>query len=214
MADGVVKLKPTFKNKPLLYLKQEGHGSFFNKAIEKISSPLFKYKKTFIYVKTDNHLDEYIPEITPKFTELLINNIDALENIMYQGKAQIHKNFLKGDRCFVAYLNGEIIHYTWVSFKEGHIASIEKDIKLKESEAYIYNVRTLPDFRNKGIFLFVLGNVCKQLSKDGYKKLYTSILENNISSQKAFEKIGFKKSKEVRYFKIFGHKRYHYKELS
>lgn len=196
-----------------LYLKQEGNNAFIRKALETLISPVLKYKKVFIYMKVDNRAAGVKANTVAIFKEASSEDSLILEKVMYQGRDSIHEKFLKGDRCFIAEAGGEIAHYTWVSLSEEYLPSIERTMKLGKNEAYIYNVRTLPKFRNQGMFSFVLNNSCEKLNKAGYVKIWVSILSDNILSQKGFEKAGFKKFQEIGYLRIFGFRKYRFKDF-
>ena len=207
----------TLSQKLYKYFREEGIESFLTRAASDVLSPVYKSKKVIFYKnegafsergKNTNGIGEKINVrmATPK-------DIDELDQIMYQGCSEIEKRFERGNRCFVAQIGAKVVHYTWVSFHKEYLPSINKWIELADDEAYIYNVRTLSDFRGQGIFPFVLDRLCEQLKTDGYKKILASVQSDNVPSQKAFEKAGFKKSKEISYFKVFWHKRYDYEDF-
>lgn len=200
------------------YFREEGAGNFLTRALHDILSPIYKSKKVIIY-KNENTLNETGKNSNGIKEQINIRlalpgDLDELEKIMYQGRSEIEERFKRGNRCFIACIETKIIHYTWVSFHKEYLTSINKCIELADDEAYVYNVRTLSNFRGQGIFSLVLEQLYRQLKTDGYNKILASVQSDNLPSQKAFEKAGFKKSKEISYLKIFWHRRYDYKELS
>jgi len=192
------------------YFREEGGESFLTRAASDILSPIYKNEG----ISNEKGKFENVIKEQINVRMALSEDIDELEKIMYQGRSEIEKRFKRGNRCFIACIGTKIVHYTWVSFNKEYLTSINKWIELAEDEAYIYNVRTLSDFRGQGIFQFVLISLCNQLRMDGYKKILSSVLSDNLPSQKAFEKSGFVKSKEISYLRVFGYKRYDFKELN
>jgi len=198
----------TTVSKSLSYLEREGWRAFIDKAADKMLAPLFVHNRILIYNFTADKPVSVASHPRAIFNELSINDLPRLEKVMYQSRKAIEKRFKKGDRCFVAEIDSRIAHYTWLCFGEEYLPSIEKRVRVKENEAYIYNVYTVPSFRREGLFSFVLGQVLKQLQDSGYKKLWVSVLSNNLSSQNAFEKMGFEKETEIEYLRFLIFKKY------
>ncbi len=196
--------------KSLYYLECEGWKAFVDKAIDKILTPLFVQNRILIYKFTGDKPVPVAVHARAIFKELFISELPRLEKVMYQDRKAIERRFKKGDRCFAAEIDGRVAHYTWVSFGEEYLPSIEKRIKVRENEAYIYNVYTVPSFRREGLFSYVLGQILRRLHDSSYKRLWVSVLSNNISSQTAFEKLGFKKDKEIGYLRFLAFKKYRY----
>ena len=208
----------TLPKKLYRYFREEGSGGFLTRALNDILSPIYKSKKVIFY-KNENTANEIGKNSNGRREQIKVRmalpeDIDELEQIMYQDRFEIKKRFKRGNRCFVACIGTRIVHYTWVSFYKEYLPSINKWIELAEDEAYVYNVRTLSDFRGQGIFPFVLASICGQLRKDGYKRILASIQSDNIPSQKAFEKAGFKKTQEISFLRILGLKKYRYNDLT
>ncbi len=118
------------------------------------------------------------------------NNIK--DTTYFQSKTylkQFHSFLAHGDLGYLAYLNNNCIHRSWVTVKTGKI-NLHKfcAIELKPNEAFIQYCETAPEARGKNVFTDVLTKIADDLTN---KHLLTAVFSNNSSSLKSFTKAGF-----------------------
>lgn len=197
----------------LRYLKEEGIKAFLIRAVKEILSPFFKIRKEIFYEKD---LSTYIPEISPKlnatFREGSLMDLLKLKDKMYLDINTIKRWIISGKKVFIVEAHNEVIHYSWLSFDEEYIKPIEKKITLAKNEGFIHTCRTMPSFRKKRIYSFVLSNICKYLRSNGYSKVLICANSKNIPSIKSIQKMGFKRIGEVFFLKLFLFKKYKYSD--
>jgi RimJ/RimL family protein N-acetyltransferase len=74
-----------------------------------------------------------------------------------------HKRFAQGDKAIVAYRDESPAHLSWLSLTQIAIDEVQYLWILPETHSCIYDCRTLPAFRGKGIYPEVLQWIVKEL---------------------------------------------------
>jgi ribosomal protein S18 acetylase RimI-like enzyme len=112
---------------------------------------------------------------------------------------------LKYNHCWAsAKINKKIIGSIKIGYSKVYISDYEKVFDLSEKTAFIYDTYVLEEYRKKGVAKLLISEAVKYLKNKGYAKVGCHIPAWNIASINAYEKIGFKKMKYIRYIKIFG----------
>jgi len=101
---------------------------------------------------------------------------------------------------------GKIVGYMKIGYGKVYIQDFKKDILPGEGVAFVYDSYVLPNYRGLGIAPFLMTGVMVFLKKNGFKKVMCHIPPWNHASISFFTKCGFKKTKSIAYFKIFGMK--------
>lgn len=145
--------------------------------------------------------------LTYKYSENVIDNANINIQIEYvtsknindaltyepQVKVDTFKRFLsKGDCGFYAYLNGQFIHRSWVTFGPKKVTQWKQcaPLKLKQGEAYIHWCETVPWVRGMGVYPTVLNYIIRVLS-GRVNEFYISTTADNIASRNGIRKAGF-----------------------
>lgn len=133
-------------------------------------------------------------------------NIQDASYFQGEGYIKQFRSFLQhGDIGYLAYLNNNCIHRSWVVVKPGKI-DLHKfcSIQLKPGEAFIQYCETAPEARGKNVFTDVLKKIADDL-KD--KRLLTAVFSDNKASLKSFAKAGFAEVERYNISIILGIKR-------
>jgi len=77
----------------------------------------------------------------------------------------------KGNTCYCAKHQGRIVAYTWIDFEECRL--IEHIFRLKEGEAYLYDMYTMPAFRGRNIAPHLRQRCHAALKKMGIHTFYS-----------------------------------------
>lgn len=116
--------------------------------------------------------------------------------------------------CFIAIEGESIVGYVWFNIGvEAYVSELERKIRLKPGEGYVYAAFVLPAFRRKGIFKCLMQEVLLAAKSRNLEKLYVVTLTANIPSQRAFRLVGFRPIKLVSFIKIFFWRKYNEVDL-
>lgn len=164
---------------------------WYEKKLLDLSLPI----KSKIDVKIDFvSTDEVIDWIREK-------RIPGTDNSFEIEYAQANKHYFPG----VKY-NDKIIGFEKIGFGKIFILDFEGFIHLPDKAAMIYDTFILPEYRNLGMASFLTKESLIYLKNKGFEKIYCHILPTNESSIRSFLKVGFKKIRNIYFFKILGMK--------
>lgn len=122
----------------------------------------------------------------------------------YKRKEAILNRLKRGEKCYAAYVGGEIASYCWIAFGEVMVGEIQRLIRVRSDEVYLYDAYTLPKWRGYGLFSAVLAEILRNLKCHGYRRALIFALGDNIPSRKAISKAGFKQFSSIAYLRILG----------
>lgn len=120
------------------------------------------------------------------------------------GKEIVNTRFNRGEICGVARLNSEVVSYCWVAFQQAEVGEINRTIKLRNNELYLYDAFTLPDYRGRGLFPALLTAILGFAKSQGYSRALIFSLRENRPSVRGIEKAGFSLFQSIYFFKSLG----------
>ena len=100
--------------------------------------------------------------------------------------------------------NGQIIGCMKIGFGKIYIADYDKVIEFPEKMAFIYDAYVLQEYRRKGVATYLKSQVLKFLKAQGFNKIGSHVPPWNKTMIHINEKMGCKKVRFIRYFRIFG----------
>lgn len=133
------------------------------------------------------------------------DNVDDALHMESPDKVAQFRAFLqRGDAGYYAYLNGKVVHRSWVQFGPG-IARCELGVtfRLKAGESYVHYCETHPNVRAQGIYTAVLSHIAHDIRAYG-QNAFIATVQSNPASIRAIEKAGFRLSRRVRSIICFG----------
>ena len=97
------------------------------------------------------------------------------------------KRFNDGDRCFMGIekATGKLTNYRWVTWSPPYIPEVRRYLMLKPTDVYVYDLKTMPEFRRRGIDAYTRHCVYTHLRDTGHTKVYAYIHGDNLPSIKA-----------------------------
>lgn len=107
-------------------------------------------------------------------------------------------------RCFVAYVEGTIAAYGWVSQGTERIGELERTMLMLPGEAYIWDCATLPAFRRRGLYGALLRNIVAVLRGEGLSRLWIGASLDNAPSIRGFRSAGFQPVIKLAYLRVLG----------
>ncbi|MFA5362076.1 MAG: GNAT family N-acetyltransferase [Candidatus Omnitrophota bacterium] len=187
--------------------KESGIWTAMKRAAGKVIRPVIETNSAFWFEK---ELTGRLPEIPIKL-QLEIDFSSREETIGWLKKQHepwmYNEHEIKTARekkhCFpsVKYL-GKIIGYAKAGTGKVYIEDYRQEISLPREKGFIYDLYVDKKFRGKGIAAYLMNELMAELKKQGVKKIGCHIPGWNNASAAVFEKLGFKKIKYVRHFRV------------
>lgn len=170
---------------------------------------------SFIYSKNIyNFIELDLKNLKQDYKNINNINFKKYEKVDYRSLVEVIKNIDSEERpfeinelekrlhdehmLFIAKKENNIIGFFWVSINKIEIPFFHATLYLNKDEAVDYNSYIDTKYRgkriNKGLKIFAF----KYLKEIGYKKVFGYIKNNNISSIKANEYLGYRKIGEIK----------------
>ena len=116
----------------------------------------------------------------------------------------------QGEVCWVVKVEGEIVSYVWVAFRQEQVEELCKAVKLQEGEFYLYDAFTVPEWRGKGIYPAILSRQLQHFKEEGFKRALIFTVEENIASRRGITRSGFNHFQTIEITKILNFAFYKY----
>lgn len=167
--------------------------------------PFLTYYETILY--TLNLQSNHTPQIHPKLDITIVPLSEKNHNFIISTKQAgdpdlIKKRLELGERCFIAKHHDQICCYQWVAPGEREIEHEAEILHIQKYQFYFHDAFTLEQFRGKNLIPYLKEQVCIQLKNEGFKEAVSIVYNDNYSSRRSIEKVGFKKSELIRHFVI------------
>ena len=150
-----------------------------------------------------------LPTVPPvggiQFTELTLDDLHLFEPAGPRPVERARERFQRGERCFAGIETGtgRLVNYRWMTAVAGYIPEIDRYLSLRTGEAYIYDLETLPEFRNRGIDSYLRYLTYSQLQQRGFTRVYAYVLGENYISLKSVRRL-LKRSGRIWYVRSRG----------
>ena len=93
--------------------------------------------------------------------------------------------------CDVAFVDDDPAAFLWTSLGDCEVPSFNATLRLALKAAYAMETYTKPEYRQKGISVFLRNSVCQELSALGYNRLFGLSDIGNRPMMRLAEKTGF-----------------------
>ena len=169
------------------------------------SQPLWAYERGALWAMD---LDGKRPgpmrtQTSARFSEAKPETALALAAAMNLAEPHIvQRRFTAGSRCFVARIDGAIAGYGWISQGVEHIGELERELRMRPDEAYIWDCATLPLFRRQGIYSALLEYIAAALRDEGIRRLWIGASLKNRPSLRGFANAGFQPAITIIYIRL------------
>ena len=110
----------------------------------------------------------------------------------------------QGKEPMVGSLNGMVVCYVWITFKDEFEPFLGREVQLNNENAYIYDTFVHPDFRGKGIHTVVVQEAMRYIKSHGCKGVFSVVNKANTPSLRTFKKLGFFEFSTSRVRRIMG----------
>lgn len=99
-----------------------------------------------------------------------------------------------GRKCFVLYHNNIPATRCWATLGDAfvveHIGEIDASIVLPQGEAYIWDCRTIPEFRGLGLYTQMLKELTAVLSRES-ATIWVAVTQSNMASKRGIASANF-----------------------
>lgn len=135
-----------------------------------------------------------ILDLKIKFIPITLENLYLVENL--RGKRYIKQ--LRDQMIFgyYAYVDDKPVAYGWVKYK----GSKDYFFKIEKNCCYLCRFFTHASVRGHNIYPLLVLELIKHEKE--YESFYIDIEEGNFSSEKGLVKVGFKKIKKLKFFRV------------
>ena len=158
---------------------------------------------------------ETIAKLLPPAIELNLTEVTATGNADTQALAAFHfyghsqtdiwGYLADGQQCYVAKCKGQVISCYWRKSGFYYDYYLKRRIDLDDNEEYLLGFFTLPEFRGKGIFPYLLEVTSRERVQNCPKlQAIIFIRINNTTSLRSVHKLGFKIVGRIGFVEILG----------
>ncbi len=157
----------------------------------------------WVFETVENKPDLCDTRVHATFEEIRSTETDALAEAMGISVADLKRErFIGNRRCFVLKVGGQIATYGWVSHGAEAVGELERTFQLRETDAYIWDCVTLPDYRGMRCYSVFLSHVMSQLHKEGTPRIWIGASQQNTPSVKGFVNAGFSHVLDLTYRRL------------
>jgi len=151
---------------------------------------------TIIYKITKESVKDVVPKTPIILREISYGEIRSVIPFIREMTEEKFVQFenrmtLRGDRCYVAWVEDAPAHYIWVRLKGSmHSGSAGVDFELSDNMAWFLDARTSDKFKGMGIYPTVFSSICKSLIEEN-RSVYCDVAATNKASLSGIHKTGF-----------------------
>ena len=124
----------------------------------------------------------------------------------------VHRRLDRGEICFAAVHEGNIVSYCWMAQGKIGIEEINLAVSTLPDEVYLYDAFTLAPWRGKGIYPVVLREMLLYAGLNDFSRALIFVAADNTPSRRGVLKAGFLEFQVVTHLSILGIPFYRYSE--
>ena len=113
------------------------------------------------------------------------------------------RRFELGKQCFVMRVDGSIAAYGWLTRGPEWVGEFERELRVLEGEAYIWDCATLPNYRRQRLFSVLLAHVTNQLRHEGLRRLWLIGINGSQRMIDGVQAAGFQPILGLAYARLF-----------
>src|SRR6266700_1318481 len=104
---------------------------------------------------------------------------------------EIEQRSQSGNHIYLAYMGHSPAAYGWVAMQEGRVSEIELFFKLSPGDCYLWDFKTLPEWRGRGIYPHLLQQIIIQESQRA-DRFWIMYKHDNHISERGIRNAGFR----------------------
>jgi ribosomal protein S18 acetylase RimI-like enzyme len=163
--------------------KEGGLNIVISRSLRKLVRPVCR-AGSLVFIECD------LLKLKPERREvagIVVREATAADVELFEDRKTFFERLQAGHRCFMGIeeATGKLTNYRWVCTSSAYIPELQRHLKMKPWEAYVYDLNTLPEFRRRGIDAFTRHWIYTHLRDSGFRKVYAYIHGDNQPSLKA-----------------------------
>jgi hypothetical protein len=164
-------------------LADGGPKTLVTRTLRRLVRPAFK-AGSLVFAECDLRAPFPEPRAVPG---IAIREATIADATLFEDESLFLERIRQGHRCFMGIeeKTGKLANYRWINTSVVHFPEINRYLVLKPNEVYAFDLKTLPEFRRRGIDAYTRNHVYSYLGSVGYTKLYAYIHGDNHPSLKA-----------------------------
>jgi ribosomal protein S18 acetylase RimI-like enzyme len=132
------------------------------------------------------------PRVQAEFCLAGSNDADAIAHVDgASDPAAVRQRFAGDRRCYVAWVDGTLAAFGWVSFSQELIGEIGLSINLLPGEAYVWDCVTAPAYRRRRLYSALLHHITTELRAHRMRRAWIGADLDNEPSQRGMALAGF-----------------------
>ena len=137
-------------------------------------------------VFTECNLKEPFPE-RRAIAGIAIREATVEDVDLFEDRTSFHQRLEAGHRCFMGIeeSTGKLTNCRWISTSHPYIPELKRYLILEPGSAYAYDLKTMPEFRKRGIDSYTRHYAYSYLRDTGHTKVYAYIHGDNHPSLRA-----------------------------
>lgn len=134
-----------------------------------------------------------LPTLAPlaQFSARPSADIQLIAHLTELSQQEIEQRFQAGNQIYLAYVSNLPTAYGWVAMQEGLVKEIELFFKLPPGDSYLWDFKTLPEWRGRGIYAHLLQEIIRQESQHT-ERFWIMYEPDNHISERGIRKAGFR----------------------
>jgi GNAT superfamily N-acetyltransferase len=124
-------------------------------------------------------------------------NTDLLHRISGLSKMEIERRFLEQNDAWVLWVDSIPVAFGWAARCFAPIGELERFVRVKGDEVYLWNFRTAAAWRGRGFYPMLLQKIIESEIKIGTQKIWIIAKPENKSSYKGIIRAGFQVAGEI-----------------
>ena len=189
--------------KAFCFLRHEGPTAAWRAFLGRTVGRLYSTDTVSTYVYRHGDARPLCPaRVEAEVVALDVSQLPLVDRMMYRPTESLRRRLQEGQRCFAVLMAGAPCGYLWV--EPGPRAGSSHTPELRADQAYLYNVRTVPNARGKGLVPHLYSVVCSRLAQEGIAEAMIWVDAGNRRSIRAAEHAGFELVSAARRYHRFG----------
>lgn len=125
----------------------------------------------------------------PTFSAHLSTDTQLIAHLSQRSPQVIASRFQEGNQLYLAFMGEIPAAYGWMATQEGGITDLQLSFAIPSGNSYLYNFRTLPEWRGRGIYPHLLQAII--LQEQLVDRFWIGYLPDNEASGRGIRKAGF-----------------------
>jgi GNAT superfamily N-acetyltransferase len=126
----------------------------------------------------------------PQFSARPSTDMQLIAHLTGLFRQEIEQRFQNDNHIYLAYMDQSPAAYGWVTMQEGHVREVQLLFKLPPGDSYLWDFKTLPEWRGRGIYSHLLQEIIRQESQRA-ERFWILYGPDNHISERGIRKAGF-----------------------